>query len=63
HSSVKVTIHEGKFHQVKKMFLARGKQVMYLKRVAFGPLILTGDIKEGDYRELKEDEIKLLKNI
>lgn len=62
-SSVKVTIHEGKFHQVKKMFLATGKKVMYLKRIAFGPLILTDDIKEGDYRELKEDEIKLLKTI
>lgn len=62
-SSVKVTIHEGKFHQVKKMFLARGKKVMYLKRIAFGPLILGSDISEGEYRELNEDEIKLLKSI
>lgn len=60
-SLVELTIHEGKFHQVKKMFLARGKKVTYLKRVAMGPLELEAILKPGDYRELSLTELQQLK--
>lgn len=62
-SRVKVTIQEGKFHQVKRMFIARNKEVVYLKRISFGPIKLDESINEGDYRELTEEEVKLLKEI
>lgn len=60
HSRVRLEIKEGKFHQVKKMFLARGKKVIYLKRVAMGPLSLESSLQPGDYRSLKVDELQLL---
>lgn len=60
-TEVYVTIHEGKFHQIKKMFLARGMEVSYLKRVTFGPLSLPEELSQGDCRELSEIEISLLK--
>ncbi len=60
-SSVKVTIQEGKFHQVKRMFLSRNKEVVYLKRISFGLINLDSSLKEGEYRELNEKEIELLK--
>ena len=59
-SSAHITISEGKFHQVKKMFLAYGVKVTYLKRIAFGQLSL-GDLAIGDYRELTEIEKNYLK--
>lgn len=62
-SRVMVTIQEGKFHQVKRMFLARNKEVVYLKRVSFGPIQLDESIEEGTYRELTEEEIRILKEI
>lgn len=52
-----LTIHEGKFHQVKRMIEAVGKKVTYLKRVSFGPLILDNDLPLGKYRFLTEEEI------
>lgn len=55
-----LTIHEGKFHQVKRMFHHIGCEVTYLKRIRFGPLEL-GDLSSGSYRSLTEEEIKLLK--
>lgn len=59
-SEVEVTIQEGKFHQVKRMFQAVGKQVMYLKRIKMGGLGLDLDMLEGEYRELtQEDLLKL----
>lgn len=58
---VHVTIHEGKFHQIKKMFLAVGSEVLSLKRVSFGPLKLDESLKEGEYRRLTQEEINLLK--
>ncbi|AJA47433.1 pseudouridine synthase [Clostridium pasteurianum DSM 525 = ATCC 6013] len=61
-SRVMVTIQEGKFHQVKRMFLARNKKVVYLKRVSFGRIHLDESIKEGDYRELTEGELKQVLN-
>lgn len=62
-SKVEVTIQEGKFHQVKRMFNALDKNVVYLKRIKFGPMELDLDLEEGEYRELSEDEIKSLKSI
>jgi 16S rRNA pseudouridine516 synthase len=60
---VKVTIQEGKFHQVKRMFIARDKKVEYLKRIKFGKILLGEDLQEGEYRELSEEEIEILKQI
>jgi 16S rRNA pseudouridine516 synthase len=51
-----VTIQEGKYHQVKRMFLARGKRVIYLKRLRMGPLEL-GDLPLGEARALTEAEV------
>lgn len=62
-SEVLVTIQEGKFHQVKRMFEALGKAVVYLKRVKFGPMELDETLEEGQYRELTEEEIDILKNL
>ncbi|HEY8891604.1 MAG TPA: pseudouridine synthase [Clostridium sp.] len=62
-SEVKITIQEGKFHQVKRMFESVDKKVVFLRRISFGPLKLNEDLSEGQYRELSEDEINLLKQI
>ncbi len=62
-SEVLVTIHEGKFHQVKRMFEALGKKVTYLKRIKFGPIDLDEELEEGQYRELTNEEIDILKSI
>lgn len=62
-SKVYITIQEGKFHQVKRMFEARGKEVVYLKRVKFGNLPLDTELMEGEYRELTEEELEILENI
>ena len=51
-----VTICEGKFHQVKRMFLACGKQVEYLERIKIGNLALDTDLHRGEVRELTEQE-------
>ena len=60
-SEVMITIQEGKFHQVKRMFEAVGKKVVYLKRTEFGTLPLEEDLEEGEYRELKHEELATLK--
>ena len=59
-SRVHLTIREGKFHQVKKMFLATGKKVIYLKRIAMGPLELQ-NLPVGTYRSLTLEELNQLK--
>lgn len=59
-SEVELTIYEGKYHQVKRMFAALGKKVTYLKRIAMGPLVLDGQLKPGEYRELTAEEISKL---
>ncbi|MFC4022199.1 pseudouridine synthase [Oceanobacillus longus] len=56
-SEIEVTITEGKFHQVKRMFEAVGKKVIYLKRLSMGDLKLDETLKLGDYRELTESEL------
>ncbi|WP_298785347.1 pseudouridine synthase [uncultured Marinococcus sp.] len=62
HREVYVEVTEGKFHQVKRMFEAVGNEVVYLKREAFGQLSLDEDLLPGEYRELNEDEIQLLRD-
>ncbi|MGN1140532.1 MAG: pseudouridine synthase [Oliverpabstia sp.] len=59
-SQIFLTIQEGRFHQVKRMFEARGKKVVYLKRISMGPLSLDEGSKPGDYRELTVEEQKSL---
>ena len=61
-STASITISGGKFHQVKKMFLAIGVKVTYLKRTHFGDFQLDPSLAEGDYRSLNQDELKLIKN-
>lgn len=55
-----ITISEGKYHQVKRMFLALNLEVLTLKRVSFGGLSLPKDLEEGRYRELTTEELNLL---
>jgi 16S rRNA pseudouridine516 synthase len=59
-SEIELTIVEGKFHQVKRMFEARGKKVTYLKRLSMGALLLDESLDLGEYRELTEEELALL---
>lgn len=59
-SYISLTIHEGKFHQVKRMFHALGKEVTFLKRVQMAELSLDETLKPGEYRELTEEEKKKL---
>ena len=62
-SEITLEIHEGKFHQVKRMFEAVGKEVIYLKRLSMGPLALDEALKPGQYRELSAAELDMLRNI
>ena len=59
-SEIHVTIQEGKFHQVKRMFEAVGKEVLYLKRLSMGTLTLDETLKPGEYRMLTEKELEEL---
>ncbi|EAC2499332.1 rRNA pseudouridine synthase [Listeria monocytogenes] len=61
-NEIKVTIQEGKFHQVKRMFAARGKTVSYLKRISMGNLQLDESLELGEYRPLTETELAILQN-
>ena len=60
-SKIQLTIHEGKFHQVKRMFEAVGCSVTYLKRLSMGPLGLDAALAPGEYRRLTDEEINMLK--
>jgi 16S rRNA pseudouridine516 synthase len=60
-SKALVRLKEGKFHQVKRMFLSRGREVTELKRLSFGSLRLDEDLPEGAFRELTAQEIEALK--
>lgn len=60
-SEILLTITEGKFHQVKRMFRAVGKEVIYLKRISMGTLTLPEDLKPGEYRALTDEELEHLK--
>ena len=61
-NEIMLTIHEGKFHQVKRMVKALGGEVTYLKRVAFGGLRLDDlKLKKGESRKITEIEMEMLK--
>ena len=61
-SRASITISEGKFHQVKKMFLSVGVKVTALKRVQFGDFTLDPELAEGQYRPLNLEELEIIKN-
>ena len=56
-SSAYVTIHEGKFHQIKRMFAVYGLKVTYLKRIAMGNLTLDEALKPGEYKKICREDI------
>lgn len=62
-STMHITITEGKFHQVKKMFSSVGNEVVYLKRLSMGTLELDPSLGLGEYRELYEEEVRSLKEL
>jgi len=59
-SEIRLTIQEGRFHQVKRMFRAIGKEVTYLKRLAMGSLCLDKALGPGEYRLLTDKELNNL---
>ncbi len=61
YSEIHVTIHEGKFHQVKRMFEAVGVTVVYLKRLSMGSLKLDETLAPGESRALTQEELECLK--
>lgn len=61
-SEVEIKIYEGKFHQIKKMFMARQKEVVYLKRIQMKELKLDEDLQLGEYRKLTNEELDRLKD-
>lgn len=60
-SEILLTIHEGKFHQVKRMFEVLSCEVVYLKRLSMGTLRLDDTLAPGEYRPLTENELTMLK--
>ena len=61
-SKIRITIKEGKYHQIKRMFGAVGMKVLELDRLQMGDLRLDQNLKRGEYRELSNDELTRLKN-
>lgn len=59
-SQVEVTIQEGRYHQIKRMFTAIGKEVIYLKRLRMGSLCLDDGLEPGEYKRMEKDEIEKL---
>ncbi len=59
-SETEVTIREGKYHQIKRMFHAVGKEVLYLKRLSMGSLVLDASLAPGEFRKLSEEEVQEL---
>lgn len=60
YSEIFLTITEGRYHQVKRMFQAVGKEVVYLKRLSMGPIELDETLEKGAYRKLTEEELRLI---
>lgn len=60
-SSCRLTIHEGRYHEVKRMFEACNNKVTYLKREQFGDVVLDPSLKPGQYRALTEEEVNSLR--
>lgn len=59
-SEIRLKIYEGKFHQVKRMVQAVGKEVTYLKRLSMGSLVLDENLRPGEYRLLTTSELEEL---
>ena len=59
---IHLIICEGRFHQVKRMLEAVGNEVLFLKRLSIGSLVLDSELEAGDYRPLTDEEIESLKN-
>ena len=59
-SEIELVIREGRFHQVKRMFQAAGGEVLYLKRLRMGSLVLDRELQPGEYRKLTEEEVRAL---
>ena len=59
-SEIRLKIFEGKFHQVKRMVHAVGKEVIYLKRLSMGSLRLDETLRPGEYRQLSTSELEEL---
>ena len=57
---IHLILHEGKFHQVKRMVKAVGKEVTYLKRIRMGNFLLPEDLALGEYRPMTAEEVKQL---
>ncbi|WP_026651220.1 pseudouridine synthase [Butyrivibrio proteoclasticus] len=57
---IHLTIHEGRFHQVKRMLEAVDNEVLFLKRLSMGPIKLDENLEKGEYRPLTEEEMKSL---
>lgn len=57
-TSGKITLTEGKYHEIKRLFGAVGNKITYLKRISFGKIILDDSLQEGEWRELTDDEKK-----
>jgi len=62
-SNINIEIREGKFHQIKRMFEAVNKKVLYLKRIKFYDIILDKNLNEGEYRELNEKEMSIISKL
>lgn len=58
-----VTISEGKYHQVKRMFFALGCNVVELQRISFGKIKLDDKLKEGEYRLLNDEELEFVNSV
>ena len=58
-----ITITEGKYHQIKRMFEAVNNKVLYLKRISMGELTLDKSLSKGQFRRLRADEISYLKSL
>ena len=61
-SHIRITIKEGKYHQIKRMFNAVDSEVIYLKRLSMGSIVLDKTLKTGEYRALTDAEISALKD-
>ena len=61
-SRIRLILHEGKFHQVKRMVKAVGKEVTYLKRLRMGNFLLPEDLALGEYRQMTPDELAQVKS-
>lgn len=61
-STAHLTIYEGKYHQVKRMFVAVGNKITYLKRISMGNLKLDESLQLGDYKYLTQTDLELLLN-